>query len=64
MAMISIFIEDISGKKFKAQLPDDAAVSRILPQLLKKLNLSHTIVTGQHVSYRLIHRESGEQTTG
>ena len=61
MAMINVTLEDMAGKKFRAQLPDDTPVSRLLPPLITRLNLSPTDSMGRRLSYRLVHRESGEQ---
>jgi uncharacterized ubiquitin-like protein YukD len=61
MANVSVTLEDMAGKQFKAQLPDDVPVSRLLPQLITKLNLSPTNSSGRRLSYRLIHIESAEQ---
>lgn len=61
MAMVNVTLEDMAGKKFHAQLPNDTPVSRLLPPLITRLNLSATDSMGRRVSYRLAHRESGEQ---
>lgn len=62
MATIRVNVESLtSGKKNSASIPDDMLVSRILPVLVKKLGLPATDETGRRVSYRLLHRESGNQ---
>lgn len=61
MAWVNVNLEDMAGKRFRAQLPDDAPVSSLLRQLLTKLNLSLTDSSGHRLSYRLFHIESGIQ---
>jgi hypothetical protein len=51
----------MAGRQFKAEHPNDVPVSRLLPQLITKLNLSPTDSSGRRLSYRLVHVESGEQ---
>jgi hypothetical protein len=61
METVSVTIEDMGGKKFKASLPNEIPISRLLPQLITRMGLSQTNATGRRVSYRLLHVESGVQ---
>ena len=62
MAAIRVFIESVAGgKRVNASVPDDLPISRLLPALIRKLGLPPADDTGRRVSYRLYHRESGNQ---
>lgn len=61
MELVNVIIEDQSGKRFKANLPYDTPVSRLLPQLITKIGLSQTNATGRRLSYRLLYVEAGIQ---
>lgn len=62
MAMIEVEVWDATGsKRQKVQLPDDAAVNRILVVLAEKLELPRQSPDGQPMSYKFHHRETGCQ---
>lgn len=61
METVKVNIEDMAGKRFNANLPYDAPINRLLPQLITKLGLSLNNATGRRPSYRLVHEESGLQ---
>jgi hypothetical protein len=62
MGMIEVEVWDATGsKRQKVQLPDDAAVNRILVVLAEKLDLPRQSPDGQPMSYKFHHRESGCQ---
>lgn len=61
METVQVNVEDMAGKKFKASLPYDAPVSRLLPLLITKMGLSQNNASGRRLSYRLMHVESGLQ---
>lgn len=62
MALIEVEVWDATGsRKQKVELPDDAAVNRILVVLVEKLNLPRQSPDGQPMSYKFHHRESGSQ---
>lgn len=61
MGIVSLTIEDMAEKKYRAQMPSDVALDRLLPILLERLGLSSANTTGQRWHYHLIHLESGKQ---
>jgi hypothetical protein len=62
MAMIQVEVWDATGsKRQRVELPDDAAVNRILVVLVEKLNLPRNSPDGQLMSYKFHHKESGRQ---
>ncbi len=62
MAMITVQVWDATGNKRQdVELPDDAAVNRILAVLLEKMNLPQTGPDGQPLSYKFHHKRSGRQ---
>jgi len=62
MAMITVQVWDATGNKRQdVELPDDAAVNRILIVLLEKMNLPQTAPDGQPLSYKFHHKRSGKQ---
>lgn len=62
MGMIEVEVWDATGsKRQKVQLPDDAAVNRILVVLVEKLELPRQSPDGQPMSYKFHHRETGSQ---
>jgi hypothetical protein len=58
---VSVTIEDMAGKKFRASLPYEIPISRLLPLLIIRMGLSQTNATGRRISYRLLYVESGAQ---
>ena len=62
MGLIEVEVWDATGsRKQRVELPDDAAVNRILVVLVEKLNLPRQSPDGQPMSYKFHHRESGSQ---
>lgn len=62
MAMITVQVWDATGNKRQdVELPDDAAVNRILAVLLEKMNLPQSAPDGQPLSYKFHHKRSGKQ---
>lgn len=61
MAKIKVIIEDMAGKKTGATIPDDVPVNRLITSLVTSLKLPAVDTRGRRLSYRLVHRESGEQ---
>src|SRR4051812_41670958 len=52
---LQITIVDMAGKKFRAEVPEDIAVGRILPQIVNKLRLPNTGYADRPLRYRLVH---------
>jgi len=62
MAMITIEVWDATGSKRQlVELPDDAAVNRILVVLIEKMKLPEQSPDGQRMSYKFHHKNSGRQ---
>lgn len=62
MAMINVQVWDATGnKRQEVELPDDAAVNRILAVLLDKMQLPQSAPDGQPLSYKFHHKRSGKQ---
>ena len=62
MGTVRVNVWDSTGsKRLIANIPDDAEVSRILPALISRMNLPLTNVSGQPMSYKLQHKNSGRQ---
>ncbi|MGI9492449.1 MAG: EsaB/YukD family protein [Geminicoccaceae bacterium] len=62
MSDLAIEIWDHSGtKKISATVAGDVAVERILVVLVDRLSLPKLAPTGEFMSYKLIHRQRGEQ---
>ena len=62
MGMIEVEVWDATGsRKQTVELPDDAAVNRILVVLAEKLNLPKNSPDGQLMSYKFHHKETGRQ---
>ena len=62
MGMIQVEVWDATGsKRQQVELPDDAAVNRVLVVLVEKLNLPRQSPDGQPMSYKFHHRETGCQ---
>jgi hypothetical protein len=62
MSDITIEVWDATGnKKQLVQLPEDAAVNRVIAVLVKKMNLPQHSPDGQLMSYKFQHRASGRQ---
>ncbi|NQT40486.1 MAG: EsaB/YukD family protein [Planctomycetes bacterium] len=62
MSHISIEVWDATGnKKQTVELPNDAAVNRVIAVLVEKMNLPRNSPDGQMMSYKFQHRASGRQ---
>jgi hypothetical protein len=62
MANITVQIIDATGnKRQEVELPDDAAVNRILAVLLDKMALPKVGPDGQPLSYKFHHKRTGKQ---
>lgn len=62
MAMITVQVWDATGnKRQEVELPDDAAVKRILAVLLDRMQMPKTAPDGQPLSYKFHHKRSGRQ---
>jgi len=62
MANLNVFVTDATGsKKNQVEMPDDAAVIRIIAALVGELKLPLSGPDGQPMSYRFHHSESQSQ---
>jgi WD40 repeat protein len=57
-------IDEVRNRRFKVDLPDDAAMEKLLPALAKKLALPTTDSGGQPVAYQLTHEATGRALGG
>jgi proteasome lid subunit RPN8/RPN11 len=61
MGRLNVYIVDTTGnKEQQATLPDDVSVGRILEKLTSMLELPAIGPENEHISYRLIHKASGD----
>ena len=64
MGMINVEIWDATGNKRQpAELPNDAAIGKIIYVLVDRLNLPRNGPDGQPLSYKFHHKNSGKQLT-
>jgi uncharacterized ubiquitin-like protein YukD len=64
MGKVNVKIIDATGnKEQEADLPDDAAVRRIIVKLVELMKLPTTAPDGQPMSYKFHHKASGKQLT-
>ena len=62
MAMITVEVWDATGSKRQpVEVPDDAAINRILVILVERMNLPQKSPDGQPMSYKFHHKASGRQ---
>jgi len=57
-------IDEVRNRRLKVDLPDDAAMEKLLPALAKKLGLPTTDPGGQPIAYRLTHEATGRALGG
>jgi hypothetical protein len=57
-------IDEVRNRRLKVDLPDDAAMEKLLPALAKKLGLPTTGPNGQPIAYRLTHEATGQALGG
>jgi len=57
-------IDEVRNRRLKVDLPDGAAIEKLLPALAKKLGLSTTDLGGQPITYRLTHEATGRALGG
>jgi hypothetical protein len=55
------FLDQTGAKSVKAQIAFSVPVSRILPNIITKMNLPTTSPDGQPMSYALDHKEGGRR---
>ena len=64
MGTVRLNVWDSTGsKRLVANIPDDAELSRVVPVLVARMNLPLVNVSGQPISYKLHHKNSGRQLT-
>lgn len=56
-----IFLDQTGAKSVKAVISDNVPVSRILPNVITKMNLPVVGPDGQPMSYSLDHKEGGKR---
>ena len=56
-----IFLDQTGAKSVKAVIADNVPVSRILPNVITKMNLPVVGPDGQPMSYSLDHKEGGRR---
>ncbi len=62
MGMLRVNVWDSTGsKKLLANIPDDAEIARVVPVLVSRMNLPLVNVSGQPMSYKLQHKNTGRQ---
>lgn len=62
MSMVTVQVWDMTGnKRNEVELPDDAAVNRIMTVLIEKMNLPRTAPDGEPQVYKFHHKASGKQ---
>jgi hypothetical protein len=62
MGMMTVEVWDATGaKRQEVELPDDAAVNRILVVLVDRMQLPRQSPDGQAMSYKFHHKASGLQ---
>ncbi len=62
MAMITVEVWDATGSKRQpVEVPDDAAINRILVILVERMSLPQKSPDGQPMSYKFHHKASGRQ---
>jgi hypothetical protein len=57
-------IDEVRDRRLKVDLPDDAAIEKLLPALTKKLGLPTTEPDGQPIAYRFTHETTGQALGG
>jgi hypothetical protein len=57
-------IDEVRKRRLKVDLPDDAAMEKLLPALAEKLGLPVTDPGAQPIAYRLTHQASGRALGG
>src|SRR4051812_49977180 len=57
------FLDQTGAKPVKAVIAFTVPVSRILPNIITKMNLPETSPDGQPISYSLYHKEGGRRLT-
>jgi len=57
-------VDEVRDRRLKVDLPDDAAMEKLLPALAKKLGLPATDPAGQPIAYRLTHEATGRALGG
>jgi uncharacterized ubiquitin-like protein YukD len=61
MKLISVEVVDVTGaKRFKANIPNDVPIKRIISTLAAKMNLPKKTPDGEPLTYQLHHRNTGK----
>ena len=60
MGTVNVTIENPDGRKFKAQVPNEVPLERLLPELVEKLGLLPSTHANRSLQYKLVHMESGK----
>jgi len=62
MPMISMRVWDVtSSRSREVEAPDDVPIARLLVLLVERMNLPLSSPDGQIMSYKLHHKQSGQQ---
>ena len=62
MGMLTVELWDATGnKRLTAEVPDDAAINRIMAVLADRLQLPKNSPDGQPMSYKFHHKATGKQ---
>ena len=57
-------IDEVKNRRLKVDLPDDAAMKKLLPALIKKLGLPATAPGGRTIAYQFTHETTGRVLGG